>query len=60
MRYTLTDRAGRKLGTLELEATQREFWRAMQRLQVQMQPAPVTPVVAVASKPRKRKPDDAT
>jgi len=63
MRYDLYSRDGKRLGTVELEAQVQEFWRAMQRLQVQLRPAPVAPVVTATSNTtakRSRKLDDAT
>lgn len=63
MRYDLYSRDGKRLGTVELEAQVQEFWRAMQRLQVQLRPAPVAPVVTATSNAtvkRSRKLDDAT
>ena len=63
MRHELYSRDGKLLGTLDLKADIAEVWRAMQRLQVQLRPAPVAPVVATTtpSKPKgKRSTHDAS
>jgi len=45
MRYEMRTRDGKLIGHTELLVSAAEAWRALQRLQVQLRPAPVAPVV---------------